>query len=82
MPQVGCAPRPGRRSRSPQITKTASGPVPHGTGPLGRRRQRPACYVQRYAWFGLEATPADGSMGLFSSAAAATTVGRAFEAAG
>ena len=39
-------------------------------------------YVQRYAWFGLEATPADGSMGLFTSDAAATTVGRAFEAAG
>jgi hypothetical protein len=39
-------------------------------------------YVQRYAWFGLEATPTDGSMGLFSSAAAATAVGQAFEAAG
>lgn len=39
-------------------------------------------YVQRYAWFGLKATPADGSMGLFSGTAAATTVGRAFEAAG
>jgi RNA polymerase sigma factor (sigma-70 family) len=39
-------------------------------------------YVQRYAWFGLEATPTDGSMGLFRSGPAATTVGRAFEAAG
>jgi hypothetical protein len=39
-------------------------------------------YVRRYAWFGLEATPADGSMGLFRSGAVATTVGRAFEAAG
>ena len=24
-------------------------------------------YVQRYAWFGLQATPTDGSMGLFRS---------------
>ena len=39
-------------------------------------------YVQRYAWFGLQATPADGSMGLFRSGPAVTTVGRAFEAAG
>ncbi len=39
-------------------------------------------YVQRYAWFGLEATAADGSMGLFRSGPAVTTVGRAFEAAG
>jgi hypothetical protein len=39
-------------------------------------------YVQRYAWFGLEATPADGSMGLFRTGPAVTTVGRAFEAAG
>jgi RNA polymerase sigma factor (sigma-70 family) len=39
-------------------------------------------YVQRYAWFGLEATPADGSMGLFRSGPVATTVGRAFQAAG
>jgi RNA polymerase sigma factor (sigma-70 family) len=39
-------------------------------------------YVQRYAWFGLEATPTDGSMGLFRSGPAVTTVGRAFEAAG
>jgi len=39
-------------------------------------------YVQRYAWFGLEATPTDGSMGLFASGAVPTTVGRAFEAAG
>jgi RNA polymerase sigma factor (sigma-70 family) len=39
-------------------------------------------YVQRYAWFGLEATPTDGSMGLFRTGPSATTVGRAFEAAG
>jgi hypothetical protein len=39
-------------------------------------------FVQRYAWFGLQATPTDGSMGLFSSGPAATTVGRAFESAG
>ncbi|HEX3388985.1 MAG TPA: sigma-70 family RNA polymerase sigma factor [Streptosporangiaceae bacterium] len=39
-------------------------------------------YVQRYAWFGLEATASDGSMGLFRSGPAVTTVGRAFEAAG
>jgi len=39
-------------------------------------------YVQRYAWFGLQATPTDGSMGLFSSGPVATTVGRAFESAG
>jgi hypothetical protein len=39
-------------------------------------------YVQRYAWYGLEATPADGSMGLFRSGPVATTVGRAFQAAG
>jgi hypothetical protein len=39
-------------------------------------------YVQRYAWFGLEATPTDGSMGLFSSGPVPTTVGQAFEAAG
>jgi RNA polymerase sigma factor (sigma-70 family) len=39
-------------------------------------------YVQRYAWFGLQATPTDGSMGLFRSGPAVTTVGRAFEAAG
>ena len=38
-------------------------------------------FVQRYAWFGLQATPTDGSMGLFSSGPAATTVGRAFESA-
>jgi putative glycosyl hydrolase len=38
-------------------------------------------YVQRYAWFGLQATPTDGSMGLFRSAAVPTAVGRAFEAA-
>jgi RNA polymerase sigma factor (sigma-70 family) len=39
-------------------------------------------YVQRYAWFGLQATSTDGSMGLFSTGPVATTVGRAFEAAG
>jgi RNA polymerase sigma factor (sigma-70 family) len=39
-------------------------------------------YVQRYAWFGLQATPTDGSMGLFGSGPVATTVGRAFESAG
>jgi RNA polymerase sigma factor (sigma-70 family) len=39
-------------------------------------------YVQRYAWFGLEATPTDGSMGLFGSGPSATAVARAFEAAG
>jgi hypothetical protein len=39
-------------------------------------------YVQRYAWFGLQATPTDGSMGLFRSGPVATTVGRAFQAAG
>jgi hypothetical protein len=39
-------------------------------------------YVQRYAWFGLQATPTDGSMGLFSSGPVPTTAGRAFEAAG
>jgi hypothetical protein len=39
-------------------------------------------YVQRYAWFGLQATPTDGSMGLFNSGAVPTAVGRAFEAAG
>jgi RNA polymerase sigma factor (sigma-70 family) len=39
-------------------------------------------YVQRYAWFGLQATSTDGSMGLFSSGPVATPVGRAFEAAG
>jgi RNA polymerase sigma factor (sigma-70 family) len=39
-------------------------------------------YVQRYAWFGLQATSTDGSMGLFSSGPAATATGRAFEAAG
>ena len=39
-------------------------------------------YVQRYAWFGLEATPTDGSMGLFASGAVPTAAGRAFEAAG
>jgi RNA polymerase sigma factor (sigma-70 family) len=39
-------------------------------------------YVQRYAWFGLEATPTDGSMGLFRSGPVVTTVGRAFEGAG
>jgi RNA polymerase sigma factor (sigma-70 family) len=39
-------------------------------------------YLQRYAWFGLEATPTDGSMGLFASGPVATAAGRAFEAAG
>jgi hypothetical protein len=39
-------------------------------------------YVQRYAWFGLQATPTDGSMGLFRSGAVPTAAGRAFEAAG
>ncbi|HEY2689165.1 MAG TPA: sigma-70 family RNA polymerase sigma factor, partial [Streptosporangiaceae bacterium] len=29
-------------------------------------------YVQRYAWFGLQATPSDGSMGLFSTGPVAT----------
>jgi len=38
-------------------------------------------YVQRYAWFGLQATSDDGSMGLFDSGPVATTVGRAFESA-
>jgi hypothetical protein len=39
-------------------------------------------YVQRYAWFGLQATATDGSMGLFRSGPVVTTVGRAFQAAG
>jgi RNA polymerase sigma factor (sigma-70 family) len=39
-------------------------------------------FVQRYAWFGLQATATDGSMGLFSTGPVATTVGRAFESAG
>jgi RNA polymerase sigma factor (sigma-70 family) len=39
-------------------------------------------FVQRYAWFGLQATSTDGSMGLFGSGPVATTVGRAFESAG
>jgi hypothetical protein len=39
-------------------------------------------YVQRYAWFGLQATSTDGSMGLFGAGPVATTVGRAFESAG
>ena len=37
-------------------------------------------YVQRYAWFGLQATASDGSMGLFAAGAVPTTTGRAFEA--
>ena len=37
-------------------------------------------YVQRYAWFGLQATASDGSMGLFRAGAVATSTGRAFEA--
>jgi len=39
-------------------------------------------YVQRYAWFGLQATSTDGSMGLFDTGPVATPVGRAFESAG
>jgi hypothetical protein len=39
-------------------------------------------YVQRYAWFALPVSDDDGSMGLFASGPVATTVGRAFEAAG
>jgi hypothetical protein len=39
-------------------------------------------YVQRYAWFGLQATSTDGSMGLFSSGPVVTPTGQAFEAAG
>jgi RNA polymerase sigma factor (sigma-70 family) len=39
-------------------------------------------FVQRYAWFGLQATSTDGSMGLFNSGPVATATGRAFEAAG
>jgi RNA polymerase sigma factor (sigma-70 family) len=39
-------------------------------------------YVQRYAWFGLQATSTDGSMGLFSSGPVVTPAGQAFEAAG
>ncbi len=39
-------------------------------------------HVQRYAWFALPATPADGSTGLFGPGGAATEVGRAYEAAG
>jgi len=37
-------------------------------------------YVQRYAWFGLQATASDGSMGLFGAGAVPTLTGRAFEA--
>jgi RNA polymerase sigma factor (sigma-70 family) len=39
-------------------------------------------YVQRYAWFGLQATATDGSMGLFGTGPVATATGRAFESAG
>jgi RNA polymerase sigma factor (sigma-70 family) len=39
-------------------------------------------FVPRYAWFGLQATSADGSMGLFDTGPVATASGRAFEAAG
>jgi hypothetical protein len=39
-------------------------------------------FVQRYAWFGLQASATDGSMGLFNSGPVPTAVGRAFEAAG
>jgi hypothetical protein len=39
-------------------------------------------YVQRYAWFALQATPADGTAGLFRRGAVASAAGRAFEAAG
>jgi hypothetical protein len=39
-------------------------------------------FVQRYAWFGLQATSTDGSMGLFDTGPVATAVGRAFESAG
>jgi RNA polymerase sigma factor (sigma-70 family) len=39
-------------------------------------------YVQRYAWFALPASSTDGSLGLFTSAGAATETGRALEAAG
>jgi RNA polymerase sigma factor (sigma-70 family) len=39
-------------------------------------------FVQRYAWFGLQATSTDGSMGLFNAGPVATAAGRAFEAAG
>jgi RNA polymerase sigma factor (sigma-70 family) len=39
-------------------------------------------YVQRYAWFALPASAGSGTTGLFSPGAVATTVGRAFEAAG
>ncbi|HEX3920665.1 MAG TPA: sigma-70 family RNA polymerase sigma factor [Streptosporangiaceae bacterium] len=39
-------------------------------------------FVPRYAWFGLQATSTDGSMGLFNAGPVATATGRAFEAAG
>lgn len=39
-------------------------------------------YVQRYAWFALPTSSGSGTTGLFSPGAVATTVGRAFEAAG
>jgi hypothetical protein len=39
-------------------------------------------YVQRYAWFALPVSAADGSTGLFGPGAVATEAGRAFEGAG
>jgi RNA polymerase sigma factor (sigma-70 family) len=39
-------------------------------------------YVQRYAWFALPASAGSGTTGLFGAGAVATSVGRAFEAAG
>jgi hypothetical protein len=39
-------------------------------------------YVQRYAWFALPTSAGSGTTGLFSAGAVATSVGRAFEAAG
>jgi Glycosyl hydrolase catalytic core len=38
-------------------------------------------YVQRYAWFGLEATATDGTVGLFRPGGAPTLAGRAFQTA-
>jgi len=39
-------------------------------------------YMQRYAWFALPTSTGSGTTGLFNAGAVATTVGRAFEAAG
>ncbi|MFF3950622.1 sigma-70 family RNA polymerase sigma factor [Streptomyces sp. NPDC001902] len=39
-------------------------------------------YVQRYAWFGLGADPAEPSSGLFTDGTHTTPAGRAFQAAG